>query len=63
MTQDQYTWMKGNLPEKEYRELLGLEYILTWGYTNNIDADEQRYKQLSDKKWQYRDENPFPKTS
>lgn len=38
--------MRVNLSEGEYRELLGLEYVLTWGYSDDIDKDELRYLEL-----------------
>lgn len=30
------------------KELISLEYVLTWGYSNNLKADEKRYKELQD---------------
>ena len=42
---------RGCLTEKEWRELLGLEYVLTWNYTNDIEGDEMRYKELSNRRW------------
>jgi hypothetical protein len=39
---------RGNLTNQEYRELITLEYVLTWGYDNQ--GDEERYKELSKKK-------------
>jgi len=42
---------KRNLTEMEWRELLGLEYVLTWGYSDDSDKDEKRHKELSEKKW------------
>ena len=40
--------LKGNLTNKEYRELITLEYVLTWGYQNI--GEEERYKELRLKK-------------
>jgi hypothetical protein len=40
--------LRGNLTNQEYRELITLEYVLTWGYDKK--NDEERYKQLRDKK-------------
>lgn len=40
--------LKGNLTNEEYRELIALEYVLTWGYDN--PGDEERYKELRKKK-------------
>ena len=37
--------LRGNLTNQEYRELITLEYVLTWGYDN--PGDEERYKELS----------------
>lgn len=42
--------LRGNLTNEEYRELITLEYVLTWGYDNK--NDEERYKQLRDKKYE-----------
>jgi hypothetical protein len=39
---------KGNLTNQEYRDLITLEYVLTWGYDN--PGDEERHKELSKKK-------------
>jgi hypothetical protein len=39
---------RGNLTNQEYRDLITLEYVLTWGYDN--PEDEERYKELSKKK-------------
>lgn len=39
------------LTESEWSEVVTLDYVLTWNYTDNRDADEQRYKKLSDKRW------------
>ena len=40
--------LKGRLSNKEYRELICLEYVLTWGYEN--EGEEERYKELTRKK-------------
>ncbi len=40
-----------NLTDDEWQEILGLEYVLTWGYTDNEDIDDKRYRELSKKKW------------
>lgn len=42
---------RGILTEKEWLELLALEYVLTWGYTDNEKQDEKRYMELSKRKW------------
>ena len=41
--------LRGNLTVEEYKELITLEYVLTWGYDN--PEDEERYKELRDKKY------------
>ena len=40
----------GNLNEEEWRELLALEYVLTHGYTKDVDKDEARLKYLRTRK-------------
>jgi hypothetical protein len=40
--------LRGNLTVEEYKELITLEYILTWGYDK--PGDEERYKELRIKK-------------
>lgn len=44
-------WPKGCLTDEEWRELLTLEYVLTWRYSENEKKDEKRYRELSDKRW------------
>lgn len=44
---------KGSLSMKEYSELLTLEYVLIWGFTNKPKKDEKRYKKLSNRKWEH----------
>lgn len=39
------------LTETEYQELLGLEYVLTWNYSDDMDRDDKRYRELSNKRW------------
>lgn len=39
------------LTEKERKELSSLDYVLTWGYTDDYDQDLKRYKELSEKRW------------
>jgi hypothetical protein len=39
--------------EKEWQNLLALEYILTHGYSDNVNADTKRYIKLSARKWNY----------
>ena len=40
--------LRSNLTSEEYKELITLEYILTWGYDKS--SDEVRYKELRLKK-------------
>ena len=40
-----------HLTDEEYKELQGLEYILTHGYSDDFESDEKRYKELLDRKW------------
>ncbi len=40
--------LRGNLTSEEYKELINLEYVLTWRYDKN--SDERRYKELRLKK-------------
>ena len=44
--------LRGNLTNEEYRELITLEYVLSQGYGKK--GDEERYKQLSEKKYELR---------
>jgi len=43
--------MRGFLSEAEWRELVTLDYVLTWRYTDDYDKDLKRYKELSAKRW------------
>ena len=43
--------IRGGLSEKEWDEIVTLDYILTWHYTNDYDRDLKRYKELSEKRW------------
>tara|TARA_R110000868_G_scaffold45949_1_gene152138 strand:- start:168 stop:341 length:174 start_codon:yes stop_codon:yes gene_type:complete len=40
--------LRGDLTVEEYKELISLEYVLTWGYDN--PEDEERHKELRIKK-------------
>ena len=40
--------LRGNLTVEEYKELITLEYVLTWGYGSS--EDDERYKELRIKK-------------
>ena len=44
--------LRGNLTNEEYQELITLEYVLSQGYDKK--GDEERYKQLSEKKYELR---------
>jgi hypothetical protein len=44
--------LRGKLTNEEYRELITLEYVLSQGYDKK--GDEERYKQLSEKKHELR---------
>ena len=40
-----------NLNDAEWREIVSLDYVLTWRYTDDYDKDLKRYKELSKKRW------------
>ena len=42
---------KGKLTEKEWQELVTLDYVLTWGYSDNEEKDLDRQKELRLKRW------------
>ena len=42
--------LKGKLTSEEYKELITLEYVLTWGY--NELGDSKRYDELRNKKYE-----------
>ena len=42
--------LKGNLTSEEYKELITLEYVLTWKY--NEPGDSERYNELKNKKYE-----------
>ena len=44
--------LRGKLTNEEYRELITLEYVISQGYDKK--GDEERYKQLSEKKYELR---------
>jgi len=39
------------LTEEEEKELVTLEYIVSQGYSKDIEADTKRYRELSDRRW------------
>ena len=40
--------LRGDLTVEEYKELIALEYVLTWGYGS--PEDDERFKELRIKK-------------
>lgn len=48
--------IKGCLSEKQWMELVAIEYALTWGYGNKT-KNEKRYNKLSNKRWQSMNRN------
>lgn len=42
--------IKGYLTQEEWYELVALDYILTFRYTENYDADLKRYEELINKR-------------
>lgn len=44
-------WPQFNLSGEEWNEIVALDYILTWNYTDNYERDLKRYKKLSNKRW------------
>lgn len=44
-------WPQGDLSNSEWLELVALEYVLTWNYSDDMDRDEKRYRELSNKRW------------
>ena len=43
-----YEELRGSLTVEEYKELIALEYVLTWGYGS--PEDDERFKELRIKK-------------
>jgi hypothetical protein len=35
-----------NLTDDEWKEIVTLDYVLTWSYTDNYEKDLRRYKEL-----------------
>ena len=55
MTQKEFhSYMLGGLSEDEWHELVALEYVLTWNYSDDMDSDERRHNQLSERCWEGR---------
>jgi len=42
--------LKGKLTSEEYKELISLEYVLTWKYDE--PGDSERYNELRNKKYE-----------
>jgi hypothetical protein len=51
MNDKPYEPFKGSLTEEEWREIVTLDYVLTWHYTDDYAGDLKRYKELSAKRW------------
>lgn len=47
--------MRRGLTEAEWEEIVCLDYVLTWRYTDDYDGDLARYRELSEKRWNYED--------
>lgn len=43
--------MRGFLSKSEWIEIVTLDYVLTWRYTDDYEKDLKRYKELSAKRW------------
>ena len=43
-------WVE-NLTDEEWREIVSLDYVLTWRYTDDYERDLKRYNELSKKRW------------
>jgi hypothetical protein len=41
----------GNLSAAETAEIVTLDYVLTWHFTDDYARDLQRYKELSEQRW------------
>ena len=48
---DYSRYPKGDLTEEEWQELVTLDYVLMWHYTDEYEKDLTRYKELSKKRW------------
>ena len=51
IVRQRFDYPQGCLTHKEWRELVALEYVLTWRYTDDEERDDKRYRELSEKKW------------
>lgn len=49
MTEEQKDPFKRNLTDAEWRELVTIEYVLTWGYSDDEEKDRARQKELREK--------------
>ena len=43
-------WPRGSLTDKEWQELVAIEYVLTWRYTDTPEKDTKRLQELRRKK-------------
>jgi hypothetical protein len=43
--------IRGDLTKDEWQELVALEYVLTWRYSDNEKEDLTRYRKLCKKLW------------
>ena len=41
---------RGRLSKKQWRELVTLEYVLTWRYSDDLEGDTRRHKELREMK-------------
>jgi len=46
--------LKKHLTNKEWEEIVGLEYVLTWGYSDDREKDLKRYNKLCEKRYNNR---------
>jgi len=53
VVRQRFDYPQGCLTDKEWKELVALEYVLTWRYTDDEERDDKRYRELSEKKWAY----------
>jgi hypothetical protein len=51
ITNQHFDYPQGCLTDKEWEELVSLEYVLTWGYSVDKKIDDKRHRELSRKKW------------
>jgi hypothetical protein len=49
IVRQRFSYPKGCLTDKEWQELVALEYVLTWRYSDDEETDDKRYRELSGK--------------